>query len=98
MADNNLLLDLEFPEEGPGKKMIQKTEKYTVLRLCIKKGNIIPPHPDDHTALFTVLKGKGIFARGDDRIELSAGSYIFIPKGKARGIESVEDLVVLALN
>ncbi len=93
----DLLADLEFPDKGPGYKAIQKTDKYNIVRVCIKGGVTVPTHKGDHTAFFTVLQGKGIFTLGDERFELSAGGYIFIPLDKERSIESVEDLVLLAV-
>ncbi len=93
----NLLADLEFPDQEPGHNLIHKTEKYKVVRVCVKSGLILPPHVEEHSAFFTVLQGKGVFIMDGVRTELSAGGYIFIPSGANRSIEGLEDLVLLAV-
>ena len=60
MEANDILLDKQFKENIPHKKPILSTDNYRIMRLCLKKGVVLPPHEGTHTAFFLVLEGKGI--------------------------------------
>jgi len=56
--------DLVF-QEGPDKQPLVKREGYTVIRISLGNGTMIPPHMADHSAFFLVLKGTVIFTAGE---------------------------------
>lgn len=63
--------------------------------ICIMPGQEIPPHPGA-TGMFYVLEGKGVFTEGDEKVEISAGSLVIVPKGGIRGIKPSEKLILFA--
>ncbi len=65
--------------------------------ICITPGQEIPPHPGA-TGMFYVLEGKGIFTDGDEKIDISAGSLVIVPKGGVRGIKPTEKLLLFAVH
>ena len=65
--------------------------------ICIMPGQEIPPHPGA-TGCFYVLEGKGIFTLGSEKIEISAGSLVVVPKGGVRGIKPTEKLILFAVH
>lgn len=65
--------------------------------ICIMPGQEIPPHPGA-TGMFYVLEGKGTFTDGDEKVEISAGSLVIVPKGGVRGIRPSEKLVLFAVH
>ncbi|MHA1619179.1 MAG: cupin domain-containing protein [Promethearchaeota archaeon] len=97
MNQKNVLEGISFSSENPVKEMISNTENYKVIRLSLKKGLVRPLHPGDHTAFFLVLKGRGIFTSGSEEVELGPNGFIKINKGDVRGIQSLEDLVILTV-
>lgn len=97
MDSNNVLDQLTFPEESPVKTMLLQQEHYEILRIALGKGLIIPPHEGGHAAFFLVLQGRGIFTRGDEKTELGQNQYLHIEADDIRGIEALEDLVILAV-
>ncbi|MHA1672163.1 MAG: cupin domain-containing protein [Promethearchaeota archaeon] len=97
MSQKNALEGISFSSENPVKDMLSNTENYKVMRICLKKGLIRPLHTGDHTAFFLVLKGRGIFTLGSKEVELETNGFVKINKGEVRGIQSLEDLVILAV-
>lgn len=65
--------------------------------ICIMPGQEIPPHPGA-TGMFYVLEGKGTFTDGDEKVEISAGSLVIVPKGGIRGIRPSEKLILFAVH
>lgn len=65
--------------------------------ICIMPGQEIPPHPGA-TGMFFVLEGKGIFTDGGEKVEISAGSLVIVPKGGMRGIRPTEKLILFAVH
>ena len=97
MASTNIMENLEFSQDGPAKTPIEERENYSIFRIALSKGQIVPPHLGGHVAFFLVLKGKGIFTCGDRKVELGPNEYIQIETDDPRGIQALEDLVVLAV-
>lgn len=97
MSPENLHEGITFTAENPVKKMLCSTDNFKIMRICLKKGVIRPTHTGDHSAFFLVLKGKGIFTTGSGEVELNTGDFITIKRGEVRGIQSLEDLMILAV-
>jgi len=87
--------NLKFSNEAPIKTELQASPQLKVIRVCLKKGVKIPPHTGDHVAFFLIIEGKGIFTRGDEKIELKKDEFLFINENVERGIEALEDLVLI---
>jgi len=51
---------------------------YTVTRMTHERGFDNPPHRHPHKQVMYILEGKGIFIRGDEELEVSAGDTIVI--------------------
>jgi quercetin dioxygenase-like cupin family protein len=97
LTSKNIFENQKFLEDTPAKDLIYKTNNFKVMRISLKKGLAIPPHPGTHVVIFFVLKGKGIFTSGSGEVELSENEYISLNETEPRGIRSMEDLVVLAI-
>ena len=96
MTSGNILEDLVFPK-GPNKMALVQREGYTVIRISLGKGGRIPPHMASHSAFFLVLKGKAIITSGDEEVELEENQYIAMEADQMRGIEALEDSVLLGV-
>ena len=97
MGSNNILENLEFSQDNPLKTMIAQYDQFTTFRIALGKGLVVPPHQGDHSAFFLILKGKGVFTRNEEEFELGPNQFIQIGKNDTRGIQAVEDLVILAV-
>lgn len=96
MTKGDIFEDLVFPQ-GPNKVPLVQREGYSVMRISIGKGGRIPPHVASHSAFFLVLKGKAIITSGDQEVELEANQYIAMEADQMRGIQALEDSVILGI-
>ncbi len=51
----------------------------------------------NHSAFFLVLKGKAIITSGDEEVELEENQYISMEANQMRGIQALEDSVILGV-
>ncbi|MHA2396887.1 MAG: cupin domain-containing protein [Candidatus Thorarchaeota archaeon] len=96
MTSGNILDNLVFPK-GPNKLALVQREGYTVIRISLGKGGRIPPHMASHSAFFLVLKGRAIITSGDEEVELEENQFIAMEADQMRGIEALEDSVLLGV-
>ena len=96
MTSGNILENAVF-QMGPDKRTIVKKESHTIIRIAIGKGGKIPPHVANHSAFFLVLKGKAIITSGDKEVELEENRFIAMEANQMRGIEALEDSVILGI-
>ena len=96
MTSGNILENLVFAK-GPNKLALVEREGYTVIRISLGKGGRIPPHMASHSAFFLVLKGKAIITSGDEEVELEENQFIAMEADQMRGIEALEDSVLLGV-
>jgi quercetin dioxygenase-like cupin family protein len=96
MTNGDIFENLIFPK-GPNKVALAEREGYSVLRITLGKGARIPPHIANHSAFFLVLKGKAIITSGDKEVELEEKQYISMDANQMRGIQALEDLVILGI-
>jgi quercetin dioxygenase-like cupin family protein len=97
MSSGDIFDNLQFAKEGPTKITLAKIGAYAVLRLSLGKGARVPPHMASHSAFFFVLTGRAIFTSGDDEVQLEENQYISVEAHQMRGIQALEDLVILAV-
>ncbi|MEE8570058.1 MAG: cupin domain-containing protein [Candidatus Bathyarchaeia archaeon] len=83
--------------KGPNKVPLAEMDGYSVMRTSLEKGAKVPPHMASHSAFFLVLKGKAIITSGDKDFELEQNQFISIETNQMRGIQALEDLVILAV-
>ena len=86
-----------FSGEKPIKRHFLNTKGFHAALICLKSGVEIPPHPEDHGVLLTVLDGKGIFTDINGEFTLTKNQSIYIKKDEIRGIRAIENLVVLGI-
>lgn len=91
----NLEEMMEFPKEGVFSKVLIKGETSNHTLMCLSKGTDISEHTSTREAAVTVLKGKGIFVAGNDRINMQPGVFIFMPKNVPHSLSAAEDLAIL---
>ena len=97
MSSGDIFENLVFPKGGPNKIAIVEKDKYNVIRISLGKGARIPPHMASHSAFFLVLKGRAIITSGDDEVELEQNQFIELETNQMRGIQALEDLVILGV-
>jgi quercetin dioxygenase-like cupin family protein len=97
MEANNVLSQLTFSENSPVKTMLLQQEHFELVRIALGKGVNIPPHQGGHAVFFLVLQGRGIFTCGQETVELAQNQYLYIRADETRGIQALEDLVIVAV-
>lgn len=96
MTRGDIFENLVFPKV-PNKVPLAEMDGYSVMRISLGKGARVPPHTASHSAFFLVLKGKAIITSGDKEVELEQNQFISIETNQTRGIQALEDLVILAV-
>jgi quercetin dioxygenase-like cupin family protein len=96
MTSGDVFENVVFPK-GPNKVALSEREGYSVLRISLGEGGRIPPHMASHSAFFLVLKGKAIITSGDEEVELSENQFIAMEANQMRGIQALEDVVILGV-
>ncbi|MHA1926500.1 MAG: cupin domain-containing protein [Candidatus Thorarchaeota archaeon] len=96
MTSGDVFENVVYPK-GPSKVALAEKEGYSVLRISLGEGARIPPHMASHSAFFLVLKGKAIITSGDEEVELSKNQFIAMEANQMRGIQAVEDVVILGV-
>jgi quercetin dioxygenase-like cupin family protein len=97
MEAENVLNQLTFSENSPLKTMLLQQENFELVRITLGKGAKIPPHQGGHAVFFLVLQGKGVFTRGEEKVDLAQNQYLYIKTDETRGIQALEDLVIFAV-
>ena len=93
----NIFENQSFNLKTPSKDPIYISDKFKVMRISLKKGLEIQPHHGSHPVVFLVLKGRGVFPNNSGGVELGEGEYIAYNDSEARGMKSLEDMIVLAI-
>ena len=94
---NTIFNNQEFKENEPAKDPIFICDKFKVMRISLKKGQVVEKHAGNHPVFFLVLKGRGVFLIDNEEIELGPNEFVSLTANEERGIKSIEDLVVLAV-
>ncbi len=98
MSSGNIFENVVFPKGGPNKTLLAQMGNYNVARISLGTGARIPPHVADHSAVFIVLRGKAIITSGDEEVELRENQFIAMEANQMRGIQALEDLVILGIH
>ncbi len=96
MISGDILENLVF-SESPNKVALVKRDGYTVMQISLGKGATIPAHVAGHSAFFLVLKGRAIITSGDKDVELAQNQFITMEADQQRGIQALEDSVILGV-
>lgn len=79
------------------KKDLLETSYFNIVLISLETGQEIPVRPEPYAVCFYVVDGKGTFTVGNDQVDLSRGGLIFAPADEARGIKSLERLILLGI-
>ncbi len=96
MSSDNIMDKLAF-EQRPDKQMLVQRDNYTVIRISLGKGALIPPHIANHSAFFLVLKGRVVFTTGETEIEVRENQFTSMEANQMRGMQALEDSVILGV-
>ena len=88
---------VEYKPDRITMKRLLDAGGFNLALVCLDAGQEILPHPEAYDAVFYVVEGKGVFTVGAEENTLEAGSMIFSPKEKLRGIRSIDGLSVLGI-
>jgi quercetin dioxygenase-like cupin family protein len=97
MSRGDIFESLQFPKGGPDKTVLAEMDGFSVIPISLGKGARIPPHMASHSAVFFVLRGRAIITSGVDVVELGENQYIVLETNQMRGIQALEDLVILGV-
>lgn len=97
MQPKNIIDNVTFTLDGPVKTPILQQEHFALMRIALGKGVTIPPHRGGHAVFFLVLQGKGVFTHGDKETELGPHDYVRIRANETRGIQALDNLIVLVV-
>lgn len=65
---------------------------------CIPAGGVDDQAPHREDEIYLVLSGRGAFEAGGERVDVAAGSTLFVPAGEAhRFVDIAENLTVLVV-
>lgn len=93
----NVFDSVEYKPDRISMKRLLDAGRFNLALVCLDAGQEIPPHPEAYDAVFYVVEGNGVFTVGAEEHTLEAGSMIFSPKEKLRGIRSIDRLSVLGI-
>ena len=62
------------------------------------KNSVKEHYHAEHTEVVQVIEGEGVLTLGDDRFDIKAGDYIFIPKGTHHSVEVTSGSILKALS
>jgi quercetin dioxygenase-like cupin family protein len=88
---------MKFPKEGIFSTVLAKSERYNYTLMCLSKGTNIDTHTSTKTGVVQVLKGKGIFTLGKQKIKMLPGVFIFMEKNSPHALKADENLAILLL-
>ena len=88
---------IEYNSDKVSMKKLLDAGSFNLALVCLDVGQDIPPHPEGYDVVFYVVEGLGVFTVGVDEYTLEAGSMIFSPKEKLRGIRCLEKLSILGI-
>jgi len=88
---------VEYKSDRISMKRLLDAGCFNLALICLDVGQEIPPHPEAYDVVFYVIEGRGVVTVGIEQHTLEAGSMIFSPKEKLRGIRSIEKLSVLGI-
>jgi len=88
---------IEYKPDRISMKRLLDAGSFNLALICLDSGQEIPPHPEAYDVVFYVIEGRGVVTVGIEQHTLEAGSMIFSPKEKLRGIRSIEKLSVLGI-
>lgn len=93
----SILENIAYEEGGPARIVLATIPPVKIARVCLKKGQTIQPHIDVHSAFFIVISGKAVFTQGKNKIELGPNQYLLVEENQQRGIDPIEDLVIVVI-
>ena len=60
------------------RELLAQDEDYSFTRMTHPRGLDNPPHHHPHRQVMYILKGSGVFLRGEEKLEVKAGDVIVI--------------------
>ena len=93
----DLLSAAEFSRQGPVKKDLMKTAGSNIVVVCLKTGQVIPPHPEPYAVVFVVLQGKGIITSGTIEYPVKSKHLVSVKKDENRGIRCNQRMILLGI-
>ena len=88
---------IEYNPNKVSMKKLLDAGSFNLALICLDVDQEISPHPEGYDVVFYVVEGLGVFTVGVEEYTLGAGSMIFSPKEKLRGIRSLEKLSILGI-
>ncbi len=76
-------------------QILLKGEQLEVIRLVLPTGKQIAEHKAKGEITVQCLEGRVAFMSHDNRVELAAGTIIYLKAGVPHSLESLEDATVL---
>jgi quercetin dioxygenase-like cupin family protein len=93
----DLIHAAEFSAKVPVKKDLMKTAGSNIVIVCLKTGQVIPPHPEPYAVVFVVLQGEGVITSGTVEYPVNPLHLISVGKGENRGIRCTQRMILLGI-
>ena len=94
---NSFSEGIEFSSKRPKLKKMIRSKKFNTVRICLGKGLEKKPQPEPYAVLFYMIEVSVIFTSEEGEFTLKKGDSIFMKAKKTRGIQALENLVVLGV-
>jgi len=92
-AERTALSDIAAPEDLENIHVVKLASDSYSTDFVIFVKNSVPLHKHvEHSETIYVLEGKGLFQLGDQSMEIVAGDYIRVPKGKPHAVKVLSSI------
>ena len=91
----NLLESPQYITGKPNKSKVALIQGVNFIKISIKAGDELPSHHVDKAAFAILLQGRAAFPINGNRYQVTAGSFLEIPKGAEHSITAEEDSIFL---
>ena len=76
---------------------IATTGGLNIVLVCLKAGQVIPPHPEPYAVVFVVLEGEGVITAGTQDHPVTPLHLVSVGKDEDRGIRCTQRMVLLGI-
>lgn len=91
----NLLANPQYLTGKPNKSKVALIQGVNLIKITLKAGDELPSHHVDKAAFAVLLQGRATFSIKDKHYQVTAGSFLEIPKSAEHSITAKEDSVFL---
>ncbi|MDD1705529.1 MAG: hypothetical protein LUQ12_00650 [Methanoregulaceae archaeon] len=88
---------VECSPDSPVKKDLLRNAGSNIVLVCLKTGQVIPPHPEPYAVVFVVLQAEGIITAETSEHPIQPIHFVSVQKDKEKGIQCHPRMVILGI-